>query len=142
MTLAAVSDARELHVGVEGLWSDDQVTPSRDETNRRATDASKLTFPLQMVIMIVSACLSAFGGVWLATSGMSSKVDIIQQQMKDSAALEELKAKLDEANRKLLEQSISTLRSDMNAVKGQEQLNGIDLGNLRREMNERQGVRR
>lgn len=90
-----------------------------------------------MVIMIVSACLSAFGGVWLATSEMKSKVDIIQQQMKDNAALEDIKTKLDEANRKLLEQAINTLRSEMNAVKGQEQLNGIDLGNLRREMSDR-----
>lgn len=95
-----------------------------------------------MVIAIVSVFLSAFGGVWLATSGMNSKIDIIQQQMKDNAALEDIKTKLDEANRKLLEQSIGTLRSDMNAVKGQEQLNGIDLANLRREVSEKYGARR
>lgn len=142
MNLYAVPASREHHDGVEGLWSDDEVTPVREGQDRRSTDASKLTFPLQMVIAIVSVFLSACTGVWLATSGMNTKIDIIQQQMKDNAALEDIKNKLDEANRKLLEQSINTLRSEMNAVKGQEQLNGIDLGNLRREMSDRQGVRR
>lgn len=134
---------REPHLEAEELWLDSKVTPSREDSAKRSVDASRLNFPLQMVIAIISVFLSACGGVWLATSGMNSKIDIMQQQMKDSAALEELKGKLDEANRKLLEQSINTLRSDMNAVKGQEQLNGIDLGNLRREVTEKySGVRR
>lgn len=142
MSFDAVTALRDHHFGDGGLWSDAEVTPVREGQDRRSTDASKLTFPLQMVIAIVSVFLSACGGVWLATSGMNTKIDIIQQQMKDNAALEDIKNKLDEANRKLLEQSINTLRSEMNAVKGQEQLNGIDLGNLRREMSDRQGVRR
>ncbi len=41
---------QELHLGVEGLWSHDQVTPARDE-HRRLFDATRLSFPLQMVIL-------------------------------------------------------------------------------------------
>ena len=142
-----MTDAAILHAPESAPWprgvlaSYDTVTPAHDQ-NRRLTDATRLGFPLQLVIAIVSVFLSALGGVWVATSSMNSKIDTMQQQMKDNAALEEVKTKLDEANRKLLEQSISTLRSDINAVRGQEQLNGIDIGNLRREMSERGGVRK
>lgn len=123
--------------GREGLWSHDEVSPPREDS-RRSTDVSRLTFPLQIVIAIVGVFLSAFGGVWVATMGMNSKIDIIQTQIKDNAALEELKVKLDEANRKVLQQSIDGLKDSVNAVRGQEQLNSIEMTNIRREMAERQ----
>jgi len=47
----------------EGLWSDDKVTPDRD-SSRRSTDASRLTFPLQLVVIIVSSVMAASGAVW------------------------------------------------------------------------------
>lgn len=47
-----------------------QVTTQRDSQSReRSTDASRLTFPLQLVIVIVTATLTASGVVWAERSG-------------------------------------------------------------------------
>lgn len=109
-----------------------EVTPVRDTQSRdRATDASKLTFPIQMVITIVGMFLSVFFGVWSATSGINSKIDIIQQQMVDNAKLKEVESKLDEANRRLLEKSIENIDKGVVAVKAQETLNTIEINNLK-----------
>lgn len=110
----------------------DQVTPSRDShTRERATDVSTLTFPLQLVITIIAMFISVFVGIWTATSGINSKIDIIQQQMIDNAKLKETETKLDEANRRLLEKSIENIDKGVVAVKAQETLNTIEINNLK-----------
>lgn len=84
-----------------------------------------------MVITIVGMFLSVFFGVWSATSGINSKIDIIQQQMVDNAKLKEVESKLDEANRRLLEKSIENIDKGVVAVKAQETLNTIEINNLK-----------
>ena len=134
-------------IAAEAFWRHGIITPSRDDQNRRATDASKLTFPLQMVIAIVSVFLSAFGGAWVALSSrdakvamIESKIDTIQQRLVDNVELDKMKAQLDAAERKSIEMQIINVKEAIAATKAQEQLNGIDIGNLRREVS--QGVRR
>lgn len=61
----AGSAPRDLHFGGEGLWSDEEVTPVREDLGRRAMDASKLTFPLQLVVVIVAAFMTASAVVWM-----------------------------------------------------------------------------
>lgn len=121
----STSDARDVS-------HHEQVTPVRDSQSRdRSTDASRLTFPLQLVIIIVGMFVSVFGGVWTATSGINSKIDIIQQQLLDNAKLKETEVKLDEANRRLLEKSIDNIDKGVTAVKAQETLNTIEINNLK-----------
>lgn len=90
-----------------------------------------MTFPLQLVITIVGIFFSVVFGIWTATSGMNSKIDIIQQQLIDNAKLKETEAKLDEANRRLLEKSIDNIDKGVTAVKAQETLNTIEINNLK-----------
>ena len=122
----------------EGFWPHDVVTPSR-----RSTDASRLTFPIQMVIAI----LSLLGGVWLITQNIkndigsvNSKVDLIQQRLDDNVKLDEMKAKLDESNRRLQERDLQAMRDAINAMQQQEKLNTIEIGNVRLDM--QKGTRR
>lgn len=121
----STSDARDVrHHG--------EVSPTRDNQSRdRSTDATRLTFPLQLVITIVGIFISVVFGIWTATSSMNSKIDIIQQQLLDNAKLKETEIKLDEANRRLLEKSIDNIDKGVTAVKAQETLNTIEINNLK-----------
>lgn len=115
---------------------EDQVSPPRDES-RRSTDASRLSFNLQTVLLIVSGVLATTGGFWVATSQLRSDVAVIRQVQTDQSKIDEMKAKLEEANQKLMQQSIESLRGEVNSVRGLVQLANIDIGNVRREMNDR-----
>lgn len=134
---------RELHAGVEAICRDEEVTPARtDDQARRSTDASKLTFPLQLVIVIIGGIIATTGAFWVATSQLRSDIAVIRQVQTDQSKIDEMKTKLDEANRQLLVQSVEALKADVLSVRGQVQLAVIDIGNVRREMNDRQGARR
>jgi hypothetical protein len=117
------------------------VTPAREDQGRRVTDASKLTFPLQLVIVIVAGIVGTTGAFWVATSQLRSDIAVIRQVQIDQSKVDEYKAKLEEANRQLLQQSVDAVKAELNAVRGQVQLANIEIGNVRREMNER-GVKR
>lgn len=113
-----------------------QVSP-RDDQSRRATDASKLTFPLQLVLVIVGGIIATTGAFWVATSQLRTDMAVVRQSQVDQVKIDEMKTKLEEANRQLLQQSLEQVKSDLNAVRGQVQLANIEIGNVRREMNER-----
>lgn len=123
------------------------MTPHDDEGSgsviaaRRSADVSRLTFPLQMVIMLVGAViattLSVTGAFWITTSTIRTDIAVIRQGQTDQVKIDEMKTKLEEANRQILQQSISSMESRLNAVIGQVQLANIEIGNVRREMNER-----
>jgi hypothetical protein len=115
---------------------DGEVTPARAES-RRATDASKLTFPLQLVFVIITGIIATTGAFWVATSQLRTDMAVVRQLQLDQVKLDEMKGKLEEANRNLLQQSLDQVKSDVNAVRGQVQLANIEIGNVRREMNER-----
>ena len=52
-------------------------------TERRSTDASKLTFPIQLVITIVAAILSAASVVWANQSGIKESQAQIQSDLRN-----------------------------------------------------------
>jgi hypothetical protein len=141
MTNAAILDAPSLdgnlHLGDEGFWAHGEVTPPRDDQQRRATDASKLTFPLQLVVVIVAGIVGTTGAFWVATSQLRADIAVIRQSQTDQVKIDEMKAKLDEANRQLLVQTIESVKADVSGVRGLVQLANIDIGNVRREMSER-----
>ncbi len=117
-----------------GLY--EEVTPVRDES-RRSTDASKLTFPLQLVLVIIGGIVATTGAFWVATSQLRTDMAVVRQLQVDQVKIDEVKGKLEEANRLLLQQSLEQVKSDVNAVRGQVQLANIEITNVRREMNER-----
>jgi len=50
---------RDAHIGREGFWPYGLVT-----NGRRFTDATRLTFPIQMVLVIAASAASATASVW------------------------------------------------------------------------------
>lgn len=93
---------------VEGFWPYHVVTPTA-EPRTKLTDASRLTFPIQTLLVIIGVFLSAFSGVWVATLGLNSRVDSIQQQLIDAAKLEALKTQLDLERAATIKEAIATL---------------------------------
>ncbi len=135
--VAAFTAPRDLHHGDEGFWAHEEVTPARDGEGRRAVDASKLTFPLQLVILVVSGIIATVGSFWVATSSIRTDIAVIRQGQTDQIKIDEYKAKLEEANQKLVQQAVESLKAEVASVKGQVQLANIEITNVRREMNER-----
>lgn len=126
------------------LASYDDVTPTRSDDSRRLLDIANIGFPLQVVIAIVTIAVTVYGTTWAAGSkqdaanaAMRTDIAVILQVQKDQSKVEEYKAQLEEANRKLLQQSIDAVKAELGTVRGQVQLANIEIGNVRREMNER-----
>ncbi len=135
--VAAISAPRDLHFGDGAICRNEEVTPARDSDGRRAVDASKLTFPLQLVILVVSGIIATVGSFWVATSTIRTDIAVIRQGQTDQIKIDEYKAKLEEANQKLVQQAVESLKAEVASVKGQVQLANIEITNVRREMNER-----
>ena len=90
MTALAFPASREIHDGSEAICRHGEVTPRREEDSgsiavaaaRRATDVTKLTFPLQMVIVIIGGIVATTGAFWISTSSLRSDVrDILTRMM-------------------------------------------------------------
>lgn len=131
---------------VGAFWRNHDVTPTRSEetAGRRLADATKLSFPLQIVIAIVTVALTVYGSVWAAMSrqdqanaAMRTDIAVMRQVQTDQTKSDDLKRQLDEANRQLIMQSVQNVKDDVLAVKGQVNLAVIDIGNVRREMGDR-----
>jgi hypothetical protein len=129
-------DSPDAGISERDIRHDGEVTPARDE-HRRSTDASKLTFPLQLVLVIIGGIVATTGAFWVATSQLRTDMAVVRQLQIDQVKIDEMKSKLEESNRMLLQQSLEQVKADVNAVRGQVQLANIEIGNVRREMNER-----
>lgn len=92
---------------------DDTVTPPREA---RSTDASKLSFPLQLVIGIVSGALM----LYVALSGLRSDVRDISTRM--------------EAREKLQDERSATIRSDLDYLKGRDTLRDLQIQELKEQL--------
>ncbi len=133
MISAETLDESEYPRRVEAFWRHDVVTPETDRP-RRATDASRLTFSLQFVVLIVGAFLSTFGGIWAATWSLRSDVrDVLTRQT--------MQVEIDKTNAKLQEERAETLKEAISALTRQQQMQQYEIQNLK-EMVLRQGVKR
>ena len=101
---------------------DDLVTPSRDrrdnETPRRQTDASKLTFPLQLVIVIIGGIIATTGAFWISTSQIRSDV-------RDMATQQREEQRVRDVERKLADERYESLKSAISAVTSAQRLEEI-----------------
>lgn len=107
-------------------------------------DASKLSFPLQIVLAIATIALTVYGAAWAANSkqeaanaAMRTDIAVILKGQSDQNKVDEYKAKYEESQRQLLQQSIDAVKSEITSVRGQVQLANIEISNVRREMNEK-----
>lgn len=99
------SEPRDAHVGREGFWAYGLVTPSRsDDSTSKTVDATRLSFPLQLVIVIGGGIIATVGAFWLATSSLRSDVRDILTRMESQSTLQEerwrnLKSDVDQEKR-------------------------------------------
>ena len=96
-----------------GAAVEDALTPIRE---RLSTDASKLSFPLQLVIGIVSGTLM----LYLALSGLRSDVRDISTRM--------------EAREKLQDERSSTIKADLDFLKGRDTLRDLQIQELKEQL--------
>lgn len=93
MALAAEAAIGEgiAHERREGFWAHDDVTPRAEAQSRRATDASKLTFPLPLMLFIIASVVSILGGLYVLQSGIGN----LQTRMDDRKILDAKQSELD-----------------------------------------------
>jgi TolA-binding protein len=84
------------------------------------TDASKLSFPLQLVIMIASA----LGAVWASQYGLRSDVRDILTRMEATAKIAEIQTKAQEDR-------MTSLNNDINEMKRRLELQQMQYQQLR-----------
>ncbi len=138
--------SRDAHLEREGFWAHDLVTPARreDDGAKKLTDIAGIGFPFQILIAIVSIAVTAYGAVWAANSkqeaanaAMRTDIAVIRQVQTDQSKVDEYKSKLDDAERKLLQQSIETVKTEVGLLRGQINLANLEISSVRREINER-----
>lgn len=117
----------------EGLWSRGLLSPSREE-NRRSTDASKLTFPLQLVIIIFGGVFATTGAFWVSTSAMRSDVRDILTRMEMSSRLDSEKSKAQEVRDTTLHEQINALGAQISAGERRQELLRLEFQQLREQV--------
>ena len=85
-----------------------------------STDASKLSFPLQLVIVI----LSATGAIWATQYGLRSDVRDIRTRM-------ELQAQVDAERMKVQEERAAQMKSTIESMQRRQELQGYELQALK-----------
>jgi hypothetical protein len=86
------------------------MTPSREV---RYTDAMKLSFPLQMVLVIVAACISAAGSVWAVNAATRADNAAIHSDIRDIKTSMDGQIRLQDERASTLKSNIDTLQRDM-----------------------------
>lgn len=106
----------------------DTMAPAREA--EKTTDASKLSFPLQLVIVIASA----LGAVWASQYGLRSDVRDILTRM-DAAS------KISEIQTKVQEERVAAINADINEMKRRLELVQLQYQQLRETMLENRARR-
>lgn len=90
---------------------------------RRATDATRLTFPLQVVIYIVSATVAGTLSVWAANSGQNQKIDgldakftLVMEKLASQQSLKEQEAKLSEERLSNMRETIRKMEARIEMI--------------------------
>lgn len=103
------------------------MTPSRDDLSRRATDASRLSFPLQLVIVIIGGIIATTGAFWVSTSALRSDVRDILTRMS-------MQADIDKTNAHLQDERAKSVGDAIGELKRQQQMQYYDLQDLKRDV--------
>ncbi len=118
-TLAFVSHHENSTSESRDFGHHEQVSAVRaDDLKRRSTDASTLTFPLQLVIGVATIAVTVYGSVWAANSrneaanaAMRQDIAIIRQMQADQSKVDDYKAKLEEERSGAITRAIAELKA-------------------------------
>lgn len=117
------------------VYNGERVFPFPDEEDadvpppvtRPTNDASRLSFPVQMVVAIVFASLSAAGTVWATQSSSTAQQSALRSDVRDILTRMELQAKIAEAQSKLQEERTASMAKNISAVEARLQLYQYEL---------------
>lgn len=116
------------------------------ERRVRQTDTmnvTKLTFPIQLVIVIVAAAISASGAVWAIQSGLRSDVRNLATEMAAQAREAKLERQIDEKEAvrqaEKLQVASDALKATVDAIKAEQRLMQIEMQNFRESVLTMQG---
>ena len=101
----------DAHLGREGFWAHGEVTPPREEPHRRLTDASRLTFPLQLVVVIIGGIVGTTGAFWISTSQIRSDVRDMATRQQDEARVRDIERKLSDERYESFKKAIDEIKS-------------------------------
>jgi DNA anti-recombination protein RmuC len=110
---------------------------------RRWTDASKLSFPLQLVVTIVAGFLAAAFGVWTAQGNLEKQNTQLQIEMRQITAQlasdvrniltsMEAEKRVSDANAKLAEANNATLSKTIDEIKKLQQLQQLQIAEIQK----------
>ena len=92
--------------------------------DRRSTDISRLTFPLQLVILIASTAVTASLAIWGTQAGLRSDV-------RDIRTRAELQAEINQAQVKLADERAAALKEAMTAMQRRQELQQYEVQGLK-----------
>lgn len=103
------------HAGTfDDLQAEEQdVSPTREA---RITDASRLSFPLQLVIAIVVGCVTIVSGQLVLDRGRGEALAAVQSDVRDILTRMEYEAKLKNVRDEMLQQQFKSLESKIEAA--------------------------
>ena len=138
MTSTILNYEGEHHAGAEGFWAHGEVTPLRDDQQRRSTDATKLTFPLPLMAAIVGGlitiALTVSGAFWIATSTLRSDVRDILTRMEMQARTEAEKSETQKMRDASLRDQMSVLSTQISAAERRQELLRLEFQQLREQV--------
>lgn len=111
--------------GWGALAKNDAVTPSREAQNRRSTDASKLTFPLQLVIVIVGGTLATTGAFWASTAQIRADSAQTRADLAVMTTQQHEEQRVRDLERKLADERYDSLKAAVSAITASQRLEEI-----------------
>lgn len=108
-------DARAHHADFRRVTDtaiEDTVSPPRDATNAsKPIDASRLSFSMQMLIMVVGVVSAAYGAAWQAQSGLRDSMAVLQSDMRDIRTQMAYQAKLAEKDQQIWQERFEAMKA-------------------------------
>jgi hypothetical protein len=96
-----------------------------------ASDASKLSFPLQLVIYIVASFLAASGAVWATQRTNDAGFSRLQSDVRDILTKMEAEQRVAAINDKLLEANAKAMTDAITAMSKRQELQQLQIAELK-----------
>ena len=124
------------------VYTDDYLSPTEIDDvaaprEIRATDASRLSFPIQIVIAIVVSAVSASATIWAVQARNSQTQAAMSSDIRDILTRMEGQAKLDESTRRLQDVQTDQMRQSINDLRMQTQSLQTQYADLSRQISQR-----
>ena len=121
---------RDAHLGREGFWPHGLVTHARLNEGRRSTDASRLTFPIQMVLLIAASAVSATASVWAMNTTQRDQMGTLSTSMSVIIAKMDAQKQLEEEKARLQDERLGSMREALNDMKRRVELQQYEVQRL------------